>query len=153
GGVYSNLLSSKHNAVFASPRFRIDSDSISVRMLGGSYSFAQLIIENYAVPRGGIYNLRLIPKDDHMEWRRFDPSFWKGFTAYVEWSPMNDATHFAPVDGPQKDKLPVPKDGRSWFGTQAVWFHNNKLTPKSEPAATLHLLEGGAPDSPEALAG
>ena len=41
-----------------SPRFKIETDYISVRVLGGDMSFARLIIENHAVPRGGIYYQR-----------------------------------------------------------------------------------------------
>ena len=65
-GVYSHLLSSKHGAVITSPRFKIHSDSISLRFLGGNFSYAQLIIENYAVPRGGIFNSRTSAKRDEM---------------------------------------------------------------------------------------
>ncbi|GIS98036.1 MAG: hypothetical protein CM1200mP25_2730 [Acidobacteriota bacterium] len=82
GGAYTHLLSTKHGGVIQTPRFQIDSDHISLRVLGGDLSFAQLIIENYAVPRGGIYHLRYSPKADQMTWAQWDTTFWKGFTAY-----------------------------------------------------------------------
>ncbi|HIE94409.1 MAG TPA: DUF1549 domain-containing protein, partial [Acidobacteria bacterium] len=92
GGAYTHLLSDKHPGVVQTPRFTIDHDFISLRMLGGNLSFANLIIENYAVPRGGIYNLRYSPKQDAMEWAQWDTSFWKGFSAYIEFATQDDVT-------------------------------------------------------------
>lgn len=147
GGVYSHLLSSKHPAVLASPRFTIETDSISLRFLGGNFSTAQLIIENYAVPRGGIYNLRSTAKQDEMGWARWDTSFWKGFTAYIEFATLDDLTHFQldEQDNKQKPKPEPKKDGRSWFGVQSVVFHSGKSTPKEVVSALALLLEGRAP--------
>ncbi|MBI3679436.1 MAG: DUF1553 domain-containing protein, partial [Acidobacteria bacterium] len=143
GGVYTHLLSPKHNGVIQSPRFKIDTDFISVRMLGGNFSFAQLIIENYPVPRGGIYNIRHSPKKDEMSWTRWDVAYWKGFTAYVEFATMEDATHFFFDDEALGMKpRPEPKrDGRSWFGAQQVVFHNAKELPKEESVHGAQSLE------------
>ena len=58
GGAYTHLLSTKHAGVMQSPRFEIDTDYISVRMLGGEMSFVRLIIENYPLPLAGIYHQR-----------------------------------------------------------------------------------------------
>ncbi len=143
-GVYSHRLSRKHNAVIQSPRFRIDSDSISLRMLGGDLSFAQLIVENYAVPRGGIYGQRFSPRKEQMGWFTWDVTFWKGFTGYIEFATAQDATHFQ-LAGEEARRKPAPTprpDGRSHFGAQRVVFHNNKLTPREEAPPILYLLEG-----------
>ncbi|MEZ5399519.1 MAG: PSD1 and planctomycete cytochrome C domain-containing protein [Bryobacteraceae bacterium] len=156
GGVYTNLLSNKHGAVIASPRFRIETDSISLRLLGGNFSFAQLIIENYAVPRGGIYHLRYSPKKDAMGWVRWDTTFWKGFSAYIEFATLDEVTHFLPDAESQKMKpRPQPKrDGRSWIGAQRIFFHNNTLIPKEDasPARWMARTARAAADLlPEAI--
>ena len=141
-GVYSHLLSSKHNAVVASPRFKVDSKWISFRVLGGNFSNVNLIIENYAVPRGGIYNLRFSPKVDKMGWARWDATFWKGFSAYIEFATYEDVTHFA-LDEEQarlKPRPAAPRDGRSWFGVQQVVFHDQDDRPREEPVPAAALL-------------
>lgn len=153
-GVYSHLLSNKHGAVISSPRFKIDSDAVSVRFLGGNFSFAQLIIENYAVPRGGIYHLRSSAKRDEMGWFHWDATFWKGFTAYVEFSTLDETTLFLLDDRDNKQKTkPKPvRNGRSWFGAQQVVFHNNQLTPKEEMIPALLLVDGPVMESREQYA-
>ncbi|MEZ5355094.1 MAG: DUF1549 and DUF1553 domain-containing protein [Bryobacteraceae bacterium] len=155
GGVYTNLLSNKQGGVMMSPRFKIETDSISLRLLGGNFSFAQLIVENYAVPRGGIYHLRFSPKKDEMGWARWDATFWKGFTGYIEFATLDDVTHFIPDAETQAMKpRPQPKrDGRSWIGGQQVVFHDNELTPKEELSPASYLLrEKAAPSDAPRLA-
>lgn len=149
-GVYSHLLSDKHGAVITSPRFRIETDSLSLRMLGGNFSYAQLIIENYSVPRGGIYNLRTSGKKDELGWFRWDLTFWKGFTGYLEFSTFDEATHAIPddQDNKAKRKLPEVRNGRSWFGANRIVFHNNALTPK-EDLTPLTLVLADAPENVE----
>ena len=102
-GVYTHLLSSKHSGVIQSPRFRIDSDNVSLRLLGGGLSSAQLIVENYAVPRGGIYHMRIIPQADRMAWFRWDTTYWKGFTGYIELATRGDVTNPKSGDGAESD--------------------------------------------------
>lgn len=153
-GVYTNLLSNKHNGVLSSPRFKIDSETVSVRMLGGNYSFAQLIVENYAVPRGGIYALRVAGRKDEMGWYRWDTTFWKGFTGYIELATMDDATHIlveAPADKKSPRTEPV-KNGRSWFGVQAVWFGEGKMPPMETTSPAAVLFSGTPPNSRDDLA-
>lgn len=150
-GVYSHLLSTKHGAVITSPRFKVETDSISVRMLGGNFSFAQLIIENYAVPRGGIYNLRASGKRDQMGWTHWNATFWKGFTAYIEFATLDEATHVAldEEDNRLKRRVPVERDGRSWWGASQVAFHNNQLKPQEE-LTPLNAVIVDAPAEPQA---
>jgi hypothetical protein len=147
-GAYTNILSARHNGILQSPRFRIQSDSISVRLLGGNFSFAQLIVENYAVPRGmKIYSMRSIPKQDRMAWVRWDTSFWKGFTGHIEFATLDDVTQFAlETDSKDPDAKPL-RDGRSWFGAQQVCFHDNQLTPQEDVAAIGPLLTAREPQS------
>lgn len=150
GGTYTHLLSTKHNGVIQSPRFTIDSDYISFRMLGGDLSFAQLIIENHAVPGGGIYDMRSSPKDDRMGWVRWSTAYWKGFTAYVEFATRDDVTRFEYAIGDRGIKR--REDGRSYIGASLVVAHDKSLRPEETAVPILDLLHGEAPNSPEELA-
>ena len=148
GGAYTHLLSSKHGGVIQTPRFTIDNDYISLHVLGGNLSFANLIIENYAVPRGGIYHLRYSPKRDRMTWAQWDATFWKGFTAYIEFATQDDVTQFTldPEDGRQTNRPSRRRDGRSSMGIGQVLFHDKAETPRDTDLPVLHLLAGdGAP--------
>ena len=153
GGVYTHLLSTKHGGVIQTPRFKIDSDYISLRVLGGDLSFAQLIIENYAVPRGGIYHLRYSPKNDEMVWAQWDATFWKGFTAYIEFATQEDATRFQldSEDAALRNRPTRREDGRSFIGASQVVFHDEKVTPRDTVLPVLHMLRGDAPASLEDL--
>ena len=153
-GVYTHLLSRKHNGVLSSPRFKIESDSVSLRLLGDNFSFARLMIENYAVPRAGIYGQKNSPKKDRMQWYTWDTTFWQGFDGYIEFATLDDLTNFAldPIDNKRRPR-PKPKPGgRSFFGADRIVFHTGKETPKEEVAPILHLLEGEAPASAAELA-
>ena len=157
GGAYTHLLSTKHAGVIQTPRFTIDHDYISLRVLGGDLSFAQLIIENYAVPRGGIYHLRYSPKTDEMAWARWDTSFWKGFTAYIEFATQDDVTQFTydPEDSGLRNRPTRRRDGRSFIGASRILFHDANETPRDTVVPILYLLDGpndDAPQSREALA-
>ena len=153
-GVYTGLLSRRHNGVLQSPRFTIDTDYISFLVQGGGFSAVRLIVENYAVPRGGIYDQLYSPKKDDPIWRSWDTTYWKGFSAYLEFATMRDATNFRlDAEDSRKDPKPEPrKDGRSYFGALAVAFHDDKATPKEQAAALGYLLEGPAPENVEELA-
>ena len=150
-GAYSHLISNKHGAVITSPRFKIDSDSISLRFLGGNFSFAQLIIENYAVPRGGIFNSRTSAKIDQMGWARWDTTFWKGFTGYIEFSTLNETTHPATddQDGRLNRRLPARNTGRSWWGAQDIVFQSNQ-TPLKEEITPVNFAIDNAPTTVDA---
>ncbi len=147
GGAYTHLLSSKHAGVIQTPRFTIDSDFISFRVLGGDLSFANLIIENYAVPRGGIYHLRYSPKRDRMTWAQWDATFWKGFSAYIEFATQDDVTQFTldPEDGRQTNRPVRRGDGRSSIGVGQVLFHDEAAEPRDTHLPVLHLLAGDGP--------
>jgi hypothetical protein len=153
-GVYTNLVSRKHDGVLQSPRFKIDSDYISFEVSGGNFSFVQLIIENYAAPRAGIYWLRYSPKNDDKVWATWKTDYWKGFTAYIEYATLDGETHFLPdkEDSAARPRVQPERDGRSWFGAGRVVFHDEDRTPRSLEEPILAILEGGAPASAEALA-
>lgn len=140
-GIYSNRLSAKHDAVWQSPRFQVDSDYISVRLAGGNYGQAQLIIENYAVPRGGIYNLRARAKSDKLEWYTIPTAFWKGFTAYIEFTTIDTATIFQAEPAGKGKTLQPAEDGRSWFGADLIVAHDLKDKPTIAADAPLTMEE------------
>ncbi len=141
-GVYPHLISSKHSAILHSPRFRIDSDSISVRALGGNLAWARIVVENYALGNGGIFPSANL-NDDTMRWIRFDTKYRRGSWAYIELAPLEDHT-----------RMPggAPSDGRSYFGVAEVVFHDGAQPPKEEIVASALLLEGPDPESAGQLA-
>jgi len=145
-GVYTHLLSSKHSGVMQSPRFRIDTDSISLRVLGGGLSAAQLIVENYAVPRGGIYHMRYSPQTDRMAWLRWDTTYWKGFTGYIELATRGDLTNPRSSDAGKSDPA------RSAIGASRIVFHDLEETPRETSTPLLHILQGSSVDSSTQLA-
>ncbi len=148
-GVYSHLISRKHSAVLQSPRFVVESDSISICVLGGNVAWARLVVENYALGAGGIYPAANLTNDT-MHWIRFDTAYRKGSHAYIELATFDDrprAFGGSPAELEQK-----PTDGRSHFGIAEVVFHDGAKPPvENSPPAAL-LFDGPAPDSPAQLA-
>lgn len=115
-------------------------DYISMKVAGANGAAVRLIVENYAVPRGGIYNQITPVNDSKPHWIRWNTNFWKGFTAYIEFATA--------------DLLTVPpgkeaKEGRSWIGVQQVLFHDKELTPKDDLPAVAALLAGDPPATAE----
>ena len=135
-----------------SPRFTIDTNFISLSVLGSDYSFAQLIVENYAVPRGLIFHMRHVPKTDRMEWVQWDVAYWKGFTAYIELATRDDVTKIYFDSKKFKTQPEERTDGRSAIGASRILFHETKETPRETRPPLLYLLRGTAPRSPEDLA-
>ena len=153
-GAHTALLSRRHNGVLQSPRFKIETNNISFRVQGGNFSVVRLIVENYAVPRGGIYHQRYSPKKDEPVWYTWDTTYWKGFTAYVEFATLDDATNFLldKIDS-RKEPQPQPvRDGRSFFGATAVAFHDGRMLPENLSPAVAYLLQGSPPDDARGLA-
>ncbi len=153
-GVYSGLLSRRHNGVLQTPRFKIDTDYISFLVQGSGFSFVRLIVENYAVPRAGIYWQRYSPKRDEPVWAGWDTTYWKGFSAYLEFATMQDSTNFAlDKEDARKSPRPTPQqDGRSHFGALAVAFHNDSVKPRTLDPPIDYLLAGRAPKTAADLA-
>jgi hypothetical protein len=140
-GAYSHLVSRKHAAVLHSPRFKIDSDSISVRVLGGQQASARIVVENYALGNGGIFPASNL-NDDTMRWVRFDTKYRRGSYAYIELTPFEDRTRFPGG---------APLDGRSHFGLAEVVFHDGDRPPQEVIDGAALLLDGPAPQSAEEL--
>ena len=159
GGAYTHLLSSKHAGVIQTPRFRIDSDYISFRVLGDNLSFAQVVIENYSTALGGVYQgMRYSPKQDAMTWALVDTRYWKGFTAYIEFATQDDVTRFQldPADRRLRNQPTRRGDGRSSIGASQIVFHDVEETPKETVVPLLSLFDAAdasnAPTTHEELA-
>lgn len=142
-GVYSHLLTQKHGALFTSPRFKIETDYISMKALGGGGAMVRVIVDNYPLPSNPIYPKAILTKDEP-GWVQIDTAYRKGSWAYLEFGTYEDLTR--PL---------TPKDsvvnGRSWFGVEKVVFHNAKEVPKDEVMPALALSEAVAPKDAEAL--
>ena len=135
-GAYPHLLSRKHSGVLQSPRFKIESDSISVRVLGGNLAWARIVVENYAIGAGGIFPSTNL-NDDVMRWVRFDTKYRRGSYAYIEMATVEDRTR----------RPAGVADGRSHFGIAEVVFHDGEKPPKEEVVPAALLLDGAAPQS------
>ena len=135
-GAYPHLLSRKHSGVLQSPRFKIESDSISVRVLGGNLAWARIVVENYAIGSGGIFPSTNL-NDDAMRWVRFDTKYRRGSYAYVEVATVEDRTR----------RPGGVADGRSHFGIAEVVFHDGEKPPQEEVVPAALLLDGAAPQS------
>ena len=140
-GVITDRLSRRHNGHFTSPRFKLDSDSISIRAAGGGGAWVRVIPDNYPLGQNGTYP-RTELKSSAPGWLRFDTVYRKGAWAYLEFVTAADLTR--PEGG-------GPKDGRSWFAAERVVF-GEKDAPREEPVAADAVLAGSAPGSAAELA-
>jgi mono/diheme cytochrome c family protein/cytochrome c553 len=152
-GAYTHLLSTKHGAVLTSPTFKIEHDAVSVRISGGGYGTARLIVENYAVPRGGIYNLSSVPLEPGRQWYTWDTTFWRGFEARIELVTNDDLTIISRAL--PKDAPPHAGDGRSHIGISEIWLHHKKTPTAAEMEpriAGAFVLDGFVAKSTDDLA-
>ncbi len=130
--VSSHLASEKHGGIFTSPRFRITTDSISVRAAGGKGAMVRVIVDNYPLGSNPIFPKAELARDEP-GWVRMDTAYRKGSWGYIEFAAADDLTR----------KLGKNSDGqgRSWFSAARVAFHD-KDTPREEPIAPMPLFEG-----------
>ncbi|GDY19908.1 hypothetical protein LBMAG56_12530 [Verrucomicrobiota bacterium] len=141
-GVATHLLSQKHNGLFTSPRFKITTDSISVRAAGNKGAAVRVIVDNYPLPSNPIFPKAEL-KNDEPAWVRLDTAYRKGTWAYLEFGTADDLTRRL---GRGPDAA-----GRSWFAATQVVFHD-KEAPRDEPLAPELLFAGAPPQSPADLA-
>jgi hypothetical protein len=151
-GAFTAPISTKQNGLLTSPRFKIDSDSISVRAAGGGGAMVRVIVDNYPLPSNPIF-AKAVLNNDEPGWIRLDTAYRKGAMAYLEFGTRDDLTR--PLDDKPKDKQSVKaklRDGRSFFSAESVVFHDSKEPPKEEPTALLPLLTGPPPQTANELA-
>ena len=142
-GVFTHRLSQKHNGVFASPRFKISSDNISVRVIGGKGAGVRVVLDHYPLGQGNIYPAADL-KNDAPAWVRIDVAYRKGSTAYLEFAPSAELT--------SRNRGAAGPGERSFFGVEQVVFHDAKTIPKDEITPNTLVVGGDAPKSAEALA-
>ena len=140
--ISTHLLSQKHNGLFTSPRFKITTDSISVRAAGNKGAAVRVIVDNYPLPMNPIFPKAEL-KNDEPGWVRLDTAYRKGMWAYIEFGTADDLTR-------RLGKGPDAA-GRSWFAVEQVVLHD-KEAPRDEPLAPELLLTGPPPASPADLA-
>ncbi len=142
-GVITHRLSQKHHGIFASPRFRITNDNISVRVVGGKGAGVRLVLDNYPLGQGSIYPGTDL-NSDAPTWVRLDVAYRKGSMAYLEFATREEVT--------SRNRAPSGPGGRSFFGIERVVFHDNKATPKEETTPHALVLKSAAPGSTTDLA-
>jgi hypothetical protein len=138
-GVFSHALTRKQSGVFTSPRFKVQSDSISVRALG-ERTMARLVVENYAIGGGGLYPAVNLNADE-LKWLRLDTAYRKGSHAYLEFVTADDSPNSGSAEG-----------GRAYFGAAEVVVHDGSQPPKELLVPAAVLLAGDAPGSVAELA-
>lgn len=144
-GIHSNPLTHKQPTVVTSPRFRVGTDSISLRVLG-EHTSARLVVENYAIGGGGLYPAQTVGQDE-MGWIRLDTAYRKGSSAYLELVTAEDF----PNPGLRSGGRPF-QDGRAHFGISTVAFHNGGQPPRETHVPIAFLLHNPAPGSVRDLA-
>jgi len=150
-GAMSHRLSDKHAALLTSPRFKIDSDSISVRASGGDGAMVRVIVDNYPLPTNPIFPKATL-ESDGTGWVRLDTAYRKGSWAYLEIGTRDDLTRPLPANKGKGQPPQKNPEGRSHFAVSEVVTHNSSDPPRELPLATLALLDGPAPRDAAALA-
>jgi hypothetical protein len=150
GGALTDRLSDKHTGILTSPRFKIETNNISVRAFGSGGAMARVIVDNYPLPQGGIFPKAILEKDEP-GWIRIDTSYRKGSYAYLEFATREDLTRPL-AEKKEKDKGEPPPETPSHFGVDQVVFHDDPQTPAAECSALTPLLAEAAPHSTKDLA-
>lgn len=146
-GAVSHRWSVKHHGLLTSPRFKIDSDYLSVRASGAGGAAVRVIIDQYPLPRNNIFPTAVLDRSEP-GWVRLDTAYRKGSYAYVEFATREDLTR----QFEDKNKRPFPPNEPSFFTAAEVVAHDGRNLPRAEALALLPLLEGTAPANPGELA-
>ena len=144
-GFHTHSLSKKHTGILTSPRFKIETNNISIRAMGEN-SVARVVIENYPIGNGGIYPATRLDADE-MGWLRLDTTYRRGSHAYVEIVTGGDY----PTGVPGSAKRPTNVN-QAYFSAEKVVFHNEPGLPKEHYPALNYFFEGFVPKSTEELA-
>jgi len=151
-GVFTHLHSQKQNALFMSPRFKIETDSISVRALGGKGAQVRVIVDNYPLGQNDVFPRAHLARNEP-GWIRLDTAYRRGSWAYLEFGTFEDLTRqIAPPPPKGQPKPDRPSDGRSWFGVERVVFHEKGAPPRELPPLLPALFSGEVPRDASELA-
>lgn len=144
-GVHTGLDSQKFGGILGSPRFRVASDYISLRVSGSNFASARLIVENYPIGNGGIHPAKELA-GGRTAWVRLGTAYRKGQTGHIELQTLDDRSKPFRDDKRKPDRV-ARRDGRSSFGISEVVFHDTEEAPRPEYEAILHLLDGEPPET------
>jgi hypothetical protein len=142
-GVFSHLLSSKHQGIFTSPKFVIETNSISVLVVGGMGARVRVIPDNYPLGNANIFP-QVSLASDRPTWVRLDTAYRKGSTAHLELVTANDSL--------SRERAAAGADGRSFFGISKVVFHDGPGPTKTEPSPLAALSRNPLPTGADEFA-
>ncbi|MEY3584596.1 MAG: hypothetical protein RJA48_1679, partial [Verrucomicrobiota bacterium] len=125
-GLHSHTLSSKHSAVLTSPRFKVNTDFISVQIMGKGATL-RLIPDNYPLSSGGSRFPKAAIDTDKPVWITLDTAYRQGSYAYLELTLPDDSTN--------PDKKAEP--GLGWYGVRQVVFHATREAGPSGEAIVV----------------
>ncbi len=128
-GIFTHGVSSRHTGVLLSPRFLVQTNSISVRALGQN-SMVRLVIENYPIGNGGIYPATRLGRDE-LGWLRLDTAYRKGSHAHFEF--ITDSTE------------------RAFFGAAQIVASDQSELPRETTLPIASMLQAGVPASIDEL--
>ena len=137
-GIHANTLSTKHSAVFTSPRIMLEEEcDVWLLIQGNGKSTVRYAVQNY--PRNGtVYPISVI-NNDQWHWKRFNVKYWQGDEIHLELATARDAP------------LQVRNSDRSWFGIRrAVLRPFGSAPPTNQTLAELLPLLGSN-DSPQTV--
>ena len=150
-GVYTHLLSNKHNGSLTSPEVQIDFGEVWVRMAvdpelnngesrknSGRGGRIRFVVENYPRALGLLYE-SLYPSSADLRWHMVDPSYFKGDMMHLEIATDQDV----PVE--------ISSDGRSWFGVAEVVCVKPGESPPEYFGTPLASMVHGVPESVDDL--
>ncbi|MBX3747951.1 MAG: DUF1553 domain-containing protein [Verrucomicrobiae bacterium] len=141
--IVTHRLSQKHNGVLTSPRFRVDSDFISVRAFGGHGARVRLISDHYPLGEGNIFPQATLQRATS-SWVRLNTAYRRGTSAYLEFAPAPEVT--------ARNRARPGPDGRSFFGVERIVFHDQPGTPPDPAPPLVPLWADPPPASLNALA-
>jgi hypothetical protein len=144
-GAFSGAFTAKAHATFASPRFKVTTNRISVRAAGGSKAQVRLIVDNYPLGNPTTLFPQTVLNRDATGWITLNVDYRKGSWAYLEFTTGGDA----PRTPSKPEKNPVEPD--SWFAVSEVVFHDSPNPPRPERSVTEILLST-APETAISLA-
>lgn len=121
-GVYSHLISDKHNATLSSAFHLAKGSKAAVRVIG-SKAVSRFVVRSYALSHGGLH-----PAPE------MKPTLgWVGLGKYDYWN--GDQGYFQFATGP--DSTNRPGGGRSWFGALEVYAGDEGLREVGAPIVSL----------------
>jgi hypothetical protein len=126
-GLHSHTLSTKHSAVLTSPRFKVNTDFISVQAMGKGATL-RLIPDNYPISPGGSRFPKAAIDSDKPTWITLDAAYRKGSYAYLELTLPDDSTN------PDKKA----EAGLGWYSVRQVVFH---ATREAGPSGEAIVVE------------